>query len=102
MNGRCGVCTGCSFVMRFPGVSGQRARCGESAYGMSGSPCREVTRLHNSDAARSKEKEQQKEEGRGRVARVPERSGSVGKADRACSVDFFGTEASCITSWDKS
>lgn len=88
--------------MRFPGVSGQRARCGESAYGMSGSPCREVTRLHNSDAARSKEKEQQKEEGRGRVARVPERSGSVGKADRACSVDFFGTEASCITSWDKS
>lgn len=79
-------------LCNFP-VSGTRSKMltGESAYGMSGSACREVTRLHSSDTARSREKEQQKEEGRGRVVRVvrvPEHSSSVGKASQACPVGF--------------
>lgn len=92
MNGRRGGSTGRSFVAQFSRELDKEQDMGESVDGMSGSrwaACREVTRPYTSDAARSGGKEQQKKEGRGRAARVvrvPERSGSVGKADWACSV----------------
>lgn len=67
MNGRCGGCTGCKFFVQFPGELDEERDVEKVLTGCPGQR-REVMRLWNSDAARSGEREQQKEEGRGRAA----------------------------------